>query len=43
MGDDFRMGAERCQWISMQTMAPLYPKCAISQTTKSRRSISNEL
>jgi len=24
MGDDFRMGAESCRWISMQTVAPLY-------------------
>jgi len=23
---DFRMGAESCQWISMQTVAPLYPR-----------------
>jgi len=43
MGDDFRMGAESYQWISMQTVAPLYPNCAISQTMKSQRSISNEL
>jgi len=43
MGDIFRMGAESCQWISMQTVAPLYPKCAISQTVKSQRSISNEI
>jgi len=43
MGDDFRMGAGRCQWISMQTVTPLYPKCAISQTVKSQRRISNEL
>ena len=39
----FCMGAESCQWISMQSVAPLYPKCAISQTMKIRRSISNEL
>jgi len=43
MGDDFRMGAESCQWISMQIVTPLYPKCAISQTVKSQRSINNEL
>jgi len=29
-------------WISMQTVAPLYPKCAISQTMKSQRGINNE-
>jgi len=27
----------------MQTVTPLYLKCAISQTMKSQRSISNEL
>jgi len=27
-GRDFR--AESCRWISVQTMAPFYPKCAIS-------------
>jgi len=27
----------------VQTLAPLYPKCALSQTTRSQRSISNEL
>jgi len=43
MGDDFRMGAESCQRISMQIVTPLYPKCAISQTVKSQRSINNEL
>jgi len=43
MGDDFRVGAESCQWISMQTVAPLYPKSAISQTMKSQRSISTAL
>jgi len=44
-GDGFRMGAERFRWISMQTVAPLYPKCAISQshTMKSQRRISHEL
>ena len=36
------MGAERYQWISMQIVAPLYPKCAISQIMKSQKSISNE-
>jgi len=43
--DDFRMGAERCRWISVQTVSPLQPKCAIaqSQTMKVRRSISGEL
>ena len=35
------MGAESCRWISMQTVALLYPKCAISYTMKSQRSISN--
>jgi len=40
MRDDFRMGVESCRWISMQTVAPLYPKCAISQTMKS---INNKL
>jgi len=45
MGDDFRrVGAdERCRWISIQTVALFYPKCAISQTTKSQRSINNDL
>jgi len=43
MGDDFRMGKEVFRWISVQTVASLYPKCAISQTTKSQRSIGNEL
>jgi len=44
-GDDSRTSVERCRWISMQTVAPLYRKCAISQsqTMKSQRSISNEL
>ena len=44
-GDEFRMGAERCWWICVQTVAPLYPKCAISQsqTMNSQRSTSNEL
>jgi len=39
----FRAGVESCRWISMQTVAPLYPKCVISQIMKSQRSISNEL
>jgi len=43
MVDDIRMGAESYRWISMQTVTPLYPKCAVSQTVKSQRSISNEL
>jgi len=43
MGDDFRMGAESCRWISVQTVAPCYPKRAISQTIKSQRNISNML
>ena len=44
MGDDFSMGAESCHWISMQTVAPLYPKCAISQSDdKSKVSISLKL
>jgi len=43
MGDGFHMGAESRQWINMQIVAPLYPKCAISQTTKNQKSISNEL
>jgi len=30
IGRDFHMGAESCRWISMQTVARLYPKCAIS-------------
>ena len=42
-GDDFRVGAERCRWLSMQTVAPLYAKCVISQIMKSQRSITNEL
>ena len=29
--------------VSLQTKAPVHPKCAISQTMKSQRSISNEL
>jgi len=43
--DDLGMGAERCRWISMQTVAPLYAKCAMpqSQTKRSQRNISNEL
>jgi len=36
------MGAENCRRIRMQTVVPLYPKCAISQTMKSQRTISNE-
>ena len=36
-------GAEISRWISMQTVAPLYLKCAILQTMKSQRSIRNEL
>jgi len=43
MRDDFRISAVSCHWISMQTIALLYPKCAISQAMKSERSISNEL
>jgi len=43
MEDDFRMGAESCRWISMQTVAASYPNCAILQTMKSQISISNEL
>jgi len=43
MGKDFRMGAESCRWISMQTVTLLYPRCAISQTMKRQRSIRNEL
>jgi len=31
---DFR--AKCCRWISMQTVAPFYPKFAISQTKKSQ-------
>jgi len=34
---------QSCRWTSMQTVAPLHPKCAISQTMKSQRSISNKL
>jgi len=37
------MGAEIYRWISIQTVALFYPKCAISKTLKSPRSISNEL
>jgi len=37
-GRDFR--AESCRWISIQTVAPLYPKCAISQSMKSQGKIS---
>jgi len=43
MVDHFRMGAESCRWISVQTVAPLHSKCAISQTMKSQRSISNKV
>ena len=42
-GDDFLIGAEIYRWISMQTAAPLYPKCAISQTMEIQRSINIEL
>jgi len=31
---DFR--TESCRWISMQTVASFYQKCAISQTMKSQ-------
>ena len=31
---DYR--TESCRWISAQTVAPFYPKCAISQTMKSQ-------
>jgi len=24
--DDYRMGTEICQWVSMETVAPLYTK-----------------
>jgi len=42
--DDSRTGVEMYRWISMQTVAPLYPKCAISQSqTMKSQSISNEL
>jgi len=34
-GQEFR--AESCRWISMVTVAPFYPKCAISQTMKRQR------
>jgi len=43
MGEDFRVDTESCRWISMQTVALLYPKCAISQTMNSQRSTRNEL
>jgi len=43
MGDDFHVGAESFRRITMQTVAALYPNCAISQSMKSQRSISNEL
>jgi len=43
MGDDFRMGPESCRWYSIETVALFYPKCTISQTMKSQRSINNEL
>jgi len=36
---DFR--AESCRWISMQTVHTIAPKCAISQTMQSPRSINN--
>jgi len=39
-GRHFR--TESCQWISIQNVAPIYPKCAISQTTQNQRSISIE-
>jgi len=42
-GDDFLIGAEIYRWISMQTAAPLYPECAISQTMEIQRSINIEL
>jgi len=29
---DFR--TESCRWIRVQTVAPFYPKCAISRTIK---------
>jgi len=29
--------AESCRCISMETVAPFYPKCAISQTMKRQR------
>jgi len=31
---DFR--TESCRWTSMQTVAPFYPKCAISRSMKSQ-------
>jgi len=43
MGDDFGLGAGSCRWISVQTVASVYSKCAISQIMKGQRSISNEL
>jgi len=43
MEDDFRMGAEICQWVIMQTVTPLYLKCAISQTMKNQKNHSDEL
>ena len=39
-GRDVR--AESCRWISTQIVAPLYPKCAISQAMQSQASINNE-
>jgi len=37
MGEDFRMGAKSCRWISLQTVTPLNLEFAISQTMKVRK------
>jgi len=40
MGEDIRMGAESCRWISMQTVTPMYvvPKvCNLTNHGKSKK------
>jgi len=40
MEDDFRLGADGCRWISVQTVAPLYPKvCNLTNHEKSEASV----
>jgi len=43
MGDNFRMVTEIHRVICIKDLPTLYPKCAISQTMKRQRRISNEL
>jgi len=43
MEDDFRIRAKIYPWISVKTVAPLYPKCAFPQTMRSQRSLNDEL